>query len=242
MDNVFFDENGDEIKIKPKYYTMSQLAKELGVAYSTIRYWCNEFKDFLDIDLNKRKKEFNGRDVELLKIIQGLKNKEMTIKQIYQHLEDNIENFDSRIYIDNDDINDLAINNLLDSRIDVKLNKLKSEIVEDIGNAVSDKLTELIKIQSIYLDEKINHIEEEIAVAIDSKVNNIGDKISSEIKDEMIKLKEENLSREEKQEKLLNDIINSNKSAIDEIKQWEDKRKEFYEEKKKGFWDRLLGK
>lgn len=264
MENIFFDENGNEIHIKPTYLTMPQLEKELGVAYSTIRYWCKEFEEFLDIDLERRKKEFNQRDVELIKLIKAMTRGEngyekMTIKQAKEYFKENIDKFDAGIKIDTESVSDLAINNIIDERLNTKLDEFKKDLVGEISTVVVNKVEELFKINYIATEKKLEDIKSEISVTIcdevDSKTSGIKEELKKEIEISTNKISD-NISNEMRAilddiESINQEIKESNDDVALKVKEMLEHRKQEQmelerriaeENKSKSFLSRLFGR
>lgn len=264
MDTINFDENGDQIKIKPTYLTMPQLERELGVAYSTIRYWCKEFEEFLDIDLDRRKKEFNQRDVELIKLIKAMTRGEngyekMTIKQTQEYFKENIDKFDAGIKIDTEPVSDLAINNIIDERLNTKLDEFKKDLVEEISTNVVNKVEELFKINYIATEKRLDDIKSELSITICNEVDSKTDEIREDLKKDIevsTKKINENVSNEMKAilddiESINQEIKESNDDVALKVKEMLEHRKQEQmelerriaeENKSKSFLSRLFGR
>ena len=78
--DVDFQDVTEEKEKRILIYRTSQVAVKLGESESTIRTWCNTFKDFLKIETSGRNRQFTETDIENLRYI-----KEMIRVQGYSH-------------------------------------------------------------------------------------------------------------------------------------------------------------
>lgn len=78
------------IRGKPKYYTTGQVAEIIGEPDSTIRYWCDEFDEFLQIEKtgkSGRRRQFTSTDIKKIEYIRYLlKEENLSIKQVKEFL------------------------------------------------------------------------------------------------------------------------------------------------------------
>ena len=69
-----------EREIKKKYFTIGEVAKNLKLSTSQIRFWETEFKELNPKKNSKGSRKFTEKDIVVLKEIQSLlKNKKFTI-------------------------------------------------------------------------------------------------------------------------------------------------------------------
>ncbi|MEM6263011.1 MAG: MerR family transcriptional regulator [Bacteroidota bacterium] len=73
--------------IPKQYYTIGEVAKELDLTTSLIRYWETEFKEINPKKNRKGNRVYTPKDIEVLKKIKYLlKTKKYTIKGAQEHL------------------------------------------------------------------------------------------------------------------------------------------------------------
>lgn len=258
--NIYFDEDNNEIKLKPIYYSRRQLAEELEVPYSTITYWAQKFKDFFEGDMDGRNKKFTAKDVELFKLIKMmLKEKGFTVEQVLQHLEENYEKLYNGMKIDNETTSELAINNILDDRIDKKLAEFKSGLVEEISNNVVSKIEDLFKKSYIANETRLNDITSELSTTIVDEIGSKTTELKNELKEVVEKSNEvaaENVSKEmkailEEIDSINQEIKEGNRDVALKVKEMLEHRKQEQLElekkleeqnKSKGLFARIFGK
>lgn len=258
--NIYFDEDNNEIKLKPIYYSRRQLAEELEVPYSTITYWAQKFKDFFEGDMDGRNKKFTAKDVELFKLIKMmLKEKGFTVEQVLQHLEENYEKLYNGMKIDNETTSELVINNILDDRIDKKLAEFKNGLVEEISDNIANKISELFKVNYLATEERLEDIKSELSLSIvnelEEKTNNLKNEVKKNIEESNEKSRN-NVSKEmkailEEIESINQEIKESNNDVALRVKDMLEHRKQEQLElekrreeqnKSKGLFARIFGK
>ncbi|XZH99772.1 MerR family transcriptional regulator (plasmid) [Clostridium perfringens] len=166
--DIHLNEDGEEIKYIPVYYTIPDLAKEFKVKDSKIRFWYEKFIDFFEADRYARVKKFNQNDVEIFRIIYRLREKDDEgMDKIKIYLSENIEKIKNpKLIIDESENNKLLINTLVKHAIEENLNNIKDTIVREVTvtlNEVVSKTTEqyIEANKKIYseVEDKINSIE-----------------------------------------------------------------------------------
>lgn len=166
--DIHLNEDGEEIKYRPVYYTIPDLAKEFKVKDSKIRFWYEKFIDFFEADRYARVKKFNKNDVEIFRIIYRLREKDDEgMDKIKIYLSENIEKIKNpKLIIDESENNKLLINTLVKHAIEENLNNIKDTIVREVAvtlNEVVSKTTEqyIEANKKIYseVEDKINSIE-----------------------------------------------------------------------------------
>ncbi|MEL6673107.1 MAG: MerR family transcriptional regulator [Bacteroidota bacterium] len=84
--------------IKKQYYTIGEVAKELDLSTSLIRFWETEFREINPKKNRKGNRVYTPKDIETLKKIQFLlKVKKYTIKGAKEHLRSNNAQIDQEI-------------------------------------------------------------------------------------------------------------------------------------------------
>ena len=69
-----------EREIKKKYFTIGEVANNLNLSTSQIRFWETEFDELNPMKNSKGSRKFTEKDINVLKTIQSLlKNKKFTI-------------------------------------------------------------------------------------------------------------------------------------------------------------------
>ena len=262
MANIISDENGNEIKFRPNKFTVRQTAEELDVKDSAIRYWTEKFYMFLDVNMEDRKKEYNGRDIFVLEFIKrSTREDKLTIEQVYKLLEEQygyISNakFKTSEEVLNQEVQDVAINTIVDNRIVSRLNdfknEFKAELVEDVSNAVEDKLKnalmqhfasieDMIKGNQLQSEAKLNEIKSEIATTVieevSSTVTSSIENSSKSINETLGRIEEATKERDLKQAEEMKRILDQRKKENDELI-----ASLKVEQESKGFFARMFGK
>lgn len=240
--SIILDDNGNEIKFRPIKFTLKQVAEEVGVADSSIRYWSKRFEKFLDIDLNSGwRKEYTDRDVYIFKFIKkSSKDDKLTTEQIMSLLEEQYKYIDKQGFSDEiaDNISDeVAINTIVDSRINTRLQDFKEELIQDFSDVVESKVTHVLQQHFVAVEDlleknqlenevKFNEVKDEIAVTLKNEVN---EKISESVRESiesstqtinstLLKIeevsKERDLIQAEQLKKFLEDRKKENDEAI----------------------------
>ncbi len=77
-------------EIKKQYYTIGEVAKELDLSASLIRFWESEFKEIKPKKNRKGNRVYTPKDIEILQQIKYLlKIRKFTIKGAKERLKDN---------------------------------------------------------------------------------------------------------------------------------------------------------
>lgn len=77
------DDSDKRIKGEIKYYNTKDVAEELGESESTIRFWCDSFKDSMDIKRVGRNRKFTRHNIDQLKYAKGLlRDDGYTVEQV----------------------------------------------------------------------------------------------------------------------------------------------------------------
>ena len=212
--DIHLNEDGEEIKYRPVYYTIPDLAKEFKVKDSKIRFWYEKFIDFFEADRYARVKKFNKNDVEIFRIIYRLREKDDEgMDKIKIYLSENIEKIKNpKLIIDESENNKLLINTLVKHAIEENLNNIKDTIVREVAvtlNEVVSKTTE----QYIEANKKIYSEVEDKINSIELKLNEV---------------EEYNSKRDLEISNLLKESLELRKKEV--------------EQKEKSIWERMFNK
>ncbi|HFD2052249.1 MerR family transcriptional regulator [Clostridium perfringens] len=212
--DIHLNDDGEEIKSRPVYYTIPDLAKEFNVRDSRIRYWYEKFIDFFEADRYARVKKFNQNDVEVFRIIYKLREQDDEgADKIKIYLEENIDKIKNpTLIVDESENNKLLINTLVKHAIEENLNNIKDSIVREVAatlNEVVSKTTE----QYIEASKKIYSEVEDKINSIELKLNEV---------------KEENSKRDVEISNLLKENLELRKKEV--------------EQKEKSIWKRIFNK
>ena len=245
--DIRFDENGNEVKLKPIFYSQKQLAEELGETYSTIRYWSEKFDDYLEIDLKSWKKEFSERDFRVIKDIQAmLREQKLTIKQVQDWLRENIGSYDSLQYTSSENIdnNSFSINKVIDNRINERLEdfkaEFKDELITEVTSAIENKLVDILKVHFVHTEDtiksvndnmsnKIAEVQKEVAATIEESI----EKSSKEINKTLDQIKKASAEKDLEISNQIREALEKKNKEIEEVAA---------ANKNKGFFARVFGK
>lgn len=172
------DDNVIEIAGEPKYYSTGQVANMLNENESTIRFWCNEFEQFLKIERSGRNRQFTATDIKKLKYIQYLLREEnFTIKQVKEFLSSKEAELMKPISKEREKLIIQALSQIiipeivrnfqvLEQRITANVvDELKvylSDLYTPIQNGIKD-ISQELKQQNQELKEKMDALEKQIA-------------------------------------------------------------------------------
>lgn len=167
----YIDVNYNDVESKKPtenvlYYTIGEVAKELGEESSTIRYWSNKYHDLLDVELCNTHRRYTRLDIDKLRIVQKCKAKNMSHNQIINTLKET--NFDIAIIEKNFD----EVLNPLDLQV---LTAALAVEVENQIMAMEDRIIQRMQehMQSqIAMNERaLESIREEVATTVDEIVS-----------------------------------------------------------------------
>ena len=195
MDNYdnYYDTNYEEVtdespKMPQLYYTIGDVAKELGEETSTIRYWSNKYHDLLDVELCNTHRRYSKLDIDKLRVVKKCKEKNMSHNQIINTLKET--NFDITIIEKRfEDMQKPFDIQLLASALAVEVeNRLK-----ELEDNLFARITEHMNNQAENINNMADTIKEEVCTTVDEVINeklegledNIGDinKKLDELKD-----------------------------------------------------------
>jgi len=179
------EETNDEIMIEiagePKYYTTGQVAKILAENESTIRFWCDEFEQFLKIARSGRNRQFTALDIKKLEYIQYLLRQEnFTIKQVKEFLSTKEAELMKPVSKERDQVIINALSQVIFSEIENRFQSLEDHVVARIKEELKNQLPALstlypsiqenlsaiqkdLKQQNMQLQDKIDELEKRIA-------------------------------------------------------------------------------
>lgn len=217
--NVDYQDLSEDGKEKsPTFLPIGDVARELGEKTSRIRYWDEQYSEFLDTDRSGTgsHRRFSKQDVAKLRLIQELWHKNYS----HEHIKNEIREFkfDENKMTANIDMvgtsGQLQVQMLATALLDVmkdELNKSKESIIKEVSENVSlsnDKL------------------KEEVCVTLDDRLEDFKQQFISEFNETFNNEIQARIETNEKMDKL--------KMILEERK--EDNNK------KKSFWSRVLGK
>jgi len=253
QDVDFKDAKDSDKNIRGKilYYSTSQIATLLGASDSKIRYYTTVFDDILKIEISNKQRQYVDKDIEKLKFIIELKSQGMTIRQIQEYCQE--VSFDATTGVKIEEKNPLSIQTLAHALLEEQNNQM-IQFKEDITIAITKQFTnqlEILRKDNIELKEQII---EQVALTVDSVV---ADKLTGviETQQEIKDLHQKN--QEDLKEFVAVTIDNMEQEVSRKLIEREDKlkqsmaiRKEEEEkkpiqaesEKKKNWWERLIGK
>lgn len=202
----------------PIYYTTSQVAEKLNENPSTIRYWCDEFEQYLKVRKSGRNRMFTKLDIEKLEYIRELlKGQNLTIRQVKEFLSTPEAMVMQPFSLEKDRIYIAAIGQIITNELDRRFNELQSNLMDYIDKKLNfvDKMDSTIKFNNMKV---IEEIQEQIQKEFEKQIKKDNDK--------MTEIEKMIIEREER----LNNYI------AEKFRQTEPERP------KSGFFSRLFGK
>lgn len=230
-------DNGSDryIRGKPKYYGTGQVADMLGEPDSTIRYWTDEFDEFLQIERtgpSSTRRRFIESDIKKLEYIRHLlKDENLSIKQVKEFLSTEDAKNLAPIRNEKEQIMIEALVSVVSMQIDERLNQKFKELEDTLlkvseiqGDAQRKFKEELDK----KLDKAYENMQEELKKDREAIKDLLAEELQANREVEGQRLEELEIKAQEREEKLI--------EYIKEI------RNEKNEGEKKGFWSRFFKK
>lgn len=219
------------IKGKPKFFTTGYVANVLNEADSTIRSWCDEFDEFLQLRKVGKHRRFTEFDIEKLKYIQTLIRQDaLSHSQVKEYL--STPEAEMLIAYDEKQSQDKLIKAVssilaekLGAQIQDQMDNLKSEFKNVMIQSLQSealKLSTSIQEQNSALKEEL---KDEVAATVEKHVNVLNDDITS-----LRAMLEE---RDQKMEQNLHDL---------KIRMEERARIAVEQKSNRGFFSKLFGK
>lgn len=150
----------------PTFLSIGEIAQELDVPTSTIRYWSNKYSHLLDTERCNTHRRYSKTDIEKLRLVRDLSEKNYT----HDHIIHELENFKLDITSMTNSINikPESANNPLQVQIlaEAIANEMAIKIREQLQGEFDTLKNELISNNQKYLDE----IKSEVGVALDEKL------------------------------------------------------------------------
>ncbi|WP_080008840.1 MerR family transcriptional regulator [Clostridium botulinum] len=221
---------------KPLYYSTKQVAQILEEPTSRIRYWCDCFDDFLNIQRSGQNRQFTEQDIEKLKYIRKLLKKDgLTINQVKEYCSEKDVTMLQEQVKSQDPIAFQALATAIMTEMETRIELIQKKMIEDITTAVtkniSEKITQSISaelnIQKQYLDNTKKDMKDYISVTVEDKLNENIDNLKTHIN-----ATTENLSKQMKNDDV--ELVNSLK------KHMEERRQHVEDQSKKGFFSKLF--
>ena len=170
QDVDFTDDNlTNNIRGSALYYSTGQVSQMLGVPDSTIRYYTKVFDEILEIQVVNKQRKYTDADIDKLKFIIGLKNENMSVKQILEYCQTETE-FNSHNKIQVSDSSPLSIKVLakaLMEQQEIQFNNLKEELFIRMEKQILDLHNKSLEHQDKIRDD----IKQEVAISIDECIS-----------------------------------------------------------------------
>ena len=209
--NNYYDVNYEEVNNSPKppqlYYSIGEVAKEVGEEPSTIRHWSNKYWDLLDVEYCNTHRRYSKLDIEKLKLIKKCsKEKKMTHNQIINTLKET--NFDITVVERHfDDIQNPLDIQVLASAICVEIENRFSILEENIIKKVNSEIDKRIENESVILKDIKTEISATVDEVISEKIEEVKSQYTptneflNEIKDQLQEIKQMSYVNREEIEK-----------------------------------------
>lgn len=186
------------------YYTAVQVAEILGETDSTIRSWCKESSlgDVLNIKKVNGRNKFTKNDIEKLKFVKELRDRNYSISQTREYISKQgfqFGEFDSGLINPKDPLGFEALSIMLAKKQDEKLELFKKDIyqmlslfIDNINQKNQEEIVNFTEDALSLINDKMNsisNIKDEVATTVDTivsdKINTLSgldNKIASEVK------------------------------------------------------------
>lgn len=211
---------------KPIYWNTSQVAEQLGIESSAVRYYCDCFSDFIKVKRSGRNRKFTDKNIEQLKFIKKLlKEDNLTIEQAKEFLslkdtsklEHKIEN--------EEPLPAKILATMVSKQLSEQLENIKVQIIEEIIGTINTNFEYQSEIQQ---QTKVE-LKDCIAVTVDEIVTETLDNSLKEFK-ATLDIKEQEANKRDIE---MLDLLHKNLEA---------RRQEDLQKQNKGFFSRLFRK
>ena len=226
-----YDENVSEIRGEPKYFSTNQVGEILGEAPSTIRYWSDQYEDFLEIKKtgpSGRVRRFTNDDIVKIEYIRKLlKEENLSIKQVKEYLSSDNAKELQPVTKEREEVLIDALANVVFEKMDDRF----SEMLQSMERLIANKAETYVEEQDKLKLDLMNHISgSQQSIAEDMKASILEEvqKSMLQTNDQIDKIVESSNERSEKLD-----------SYIEEVRKSQEKPTE---EGKQGFFSKLFGK
>lgn len=181
IDADFSNIDDNENKIingEPKYFSISEVAKEIKEPASTIRFWCIKFKDILYIKRSGTHRKFTQHNInQLLTIKKLLREKHYSVEQVIEFSnKPNIDEISTDIE-QNDPVTLQIFSTIIANEVERQLSAYKDTTISTLKNEFIDVI--IPKLQSVMvstvndtLSEKLNMIDNTIEKQNELQIQN----------------------------------------------------------------------
>lgn len=209
------------IKGKPLYYKTNDVAELLEENPSTIRFWAECFKDFLNIELSGRNRKFKEVDIEKLRYIKKLLREDnLTINQVKQYCsEEDMSIIESKMK----QSEPIMIQSIA-SAITMEVATYMDEFKESLGKQVLQEIQDGLIQQQNSLESFQSDLKEHIAITIAEEVKSNVESIKGYIDEKELQARQRDI-----------DMLETLKKNMEE-------QKKLNEQKSRGFFGKLFGK
>ncbi|WP_195262924.1 helix-turn-helix domain-containing protein [Clostridium sp. 1001275B_160808_H3] len=247
------------------YYSIDQVSDLLNESIDNIKYYTNIFDDILKIEILDKELRYKDNDIDKLELLIKLKNRGMSIKEIYEYY-NKLPLNDSEIQYSEGNL--LSVEELIDlikENQQIQLNIFKDQLINDLQNVNSLYLNNIssivIESQNKKLNELKNDLSKEITEYLTVKLDKINE-VNNDIHNNIINDAKEFISTkiDNKNEELIIDFknnfddftklsSNNNDHLINEVKSFKRVMEDAYytkcevemeEDANKGFFARLF--
>lgn len=231
--DVNFTDIDEELERYSEYvhFKTGDVAKLLNEKDSTIRYWCEEFKDILNIEREGNNRKFTEENIKILRNIQYiLREKNWKINQVKEYYKNkDVSIVKQKVEKEHDPMAIQALATALTIEIGSQLEEFKTQLVQQITNEVKENLFNQNEIQQ----QNQAELKDYIAITINEKLDTQLNDLKSSI-----------LTQQEQQEQ---QAKQRDEQVLTSLRQHMEERKQQYEESKqqeqnKSFWQKLFGK
>lgn len=240
-------QNDRVIRGEPLYYTTGQVAEKIGEPDSTIRYWCDEFDEFLKIKKTGptgTRRQFTKIDIKRIEYIKYLlKDENLSIKQVKEFLSTPEAEKMLPVAKEKEQIMIEAFANTISSLVEKAIDE-KIKQIEDMfvlaGKAYKES-------QEKFKEE----IMKEVSATLSEELNDGHEKIKNEVIDIIQKENRKYIKciedKDETFRKYLNDrdkaLLERDRELIEEYrKRMDEQIEEMKRQKQKGILSRIFGK
>lgn len=219
VDKKVDEDKERNIRGKALYFSTSQVAHQLGIRDSKVRFYTQEFKDLLNIEVHNTQKRYTEADIEKLKFLVELKQSGMTIKQIQDYTQE--VDFENEEGIKVKESNPLSIQTLSKALLQEQqkqMQEFKTEVLESISLLIQEQSKNIRENNDNLRDE----ILEQVAVTVDDIID---EKLTANLDEQ----ERRSIEREANMIKNLHETLERRKSENETTE-------------KVGFFSRLFGK
>lgn len=239
------DENQEDrvIRGEPEYFTTGQVAEQIGEPDSTIRFWCDEFDEFLKIEKtgsSGRRRQFTRIDIKRIEYIRYLlKEENLSIRQVKEFLSTPEAEKMLPIAKEKEQIMIEALANAVSSLVEDVFDRKLAQIEEMLLHSAEVQAKAQEKFKAEIINEVTKTVTKELRTGQEGIKNTVSQTVREENREYIKQVMETKHAVRKHLDEAERASLERDKKLIEEMRKRLEKKPE---EQPKGFFSRLFGK